>query len=364
MPTTMKTDRRSFLRNGALAGAALAASTTLSRGVRAAPAITQGDIDILRFLAAVEIVEADLWKQYNELCGIRDNEIPGNAGGGNNAFTKALNVLDEDMSQYVHDNTDDEFSHVAFINAYLVSKGAQAVSLEQFRTLPSSQATGAVKTAKRITNLTQLTVDTSWWTRYRDDSHNPDLDGFGVFPQAIPDLANGKFKAIPKTDADTTNATHLQAIANTAAFHFAAIEQGGSSLYPTLALKVVSVEVLQILISIGPSETMHFQTWQDKAGNAPALTDPTNGLRFPDLSQDSVGQRFLNNLIMPEPAPFISRSLPRCSVIRPVSTDTRTFGAVVAVEGLIKSGLFTGQSSAFFTFIRNLAQRADAASRF
>jgi hypothetical protein len=363
MPTDMKTDRRSFLRNSALAGVAFAASTSLSRGqgVVAGGYITQGDIDILRFFAAVELVEADLWQQYNELCGIQDNEVPG--GSGNPAYTEALNVLDEDMSQYVHDNTDDEFSHAAFINAYLVSKGAHPVSLAQFRTLPGSQARGANKNKKRLTNLLQLTVDTSWWTRYRDDAHNPDLDGFGVFPQAVPDLAKGKFRAIPKTDADTTNKTHLQAIANTAAFHFGMIEQGGSSLYPTLALKASSPEVLRILLSIGPSETMHFQTWQDKAGNAPALTDPTNGLTFPDLSKDSVGQLFLNNLIMPEPSPFISRKLPRCSVIRPVSTSTKIFGAVVAVEGFIKSGLFAGQSSAFLGLIRNLAAKADAAER-
>src|SRR5213079_1859348 len=162
--------------------------------------------------------------------------------------------------------------------------------LERFRTLQGSQATGADKNKKRLTNLLQLTVDTSWWTRYRDDSHNPDLDGFGVFPQAVPDLANGKFRAIPKNNTDLANSIHLQAIANTAAFHFASIEQAGSSLYPTMALKASNLEVLRILLSIGPSETMHFQTWQDKAGNAPALTDPTNGLTFPDLTNSSVGE--------------------------------------------------------------------------
>jgi len=355
-------NRRSFLRTGAIASTALAASASFPWAQEImSGSLSRGDGDILRLFAALEILETDFWQQYNELGGVQDKEVPG--GSGNPAYTEALNTLDEDMSVYVHDNTDDEISHFQFLNAYLVMKGAKPVDLERFRTLPGSQATGADKTKKRLTNLLQLTIDTSWWTRYRDDSHNPDIDGFSVFPQAVPDLAKGKFKAIPKTDADTTDETHLQAIANTAAFHFASIEQAGSSLYPTMALKASNPEVLRILLSIGPSETMHFQTWQDKAGNAPPLTDPTNGLTFPDLTQESVGELFLNNLIMPEPCPFISRRLPRCSVIRPVSNSAGVFGAVVAVEGLIASGLFAGQSQSFFDFILGLARKADAATR-
>ena len=362
MSRNINAGRRKFLQTSAMAGTAFVASTSipLAQGIQNA-AITQGDINILRLFAALEIIETDLWQQYNELGGIQDKEVPG--GSGNPAYTEALNNLDADMSQYVHDNTDDEISHFTFLNAYLVSKGAQPVDLEPFRTLRGSQATGADKSKKRLTNLLELTVDTSWWTRYRDDAHNPDLDGFSVFPQAVPDLANGKFRAIPKNDADTTNQTHLQAIANTAAFHFGFIEQAGTSLYPTMALKASNSEVLRILLSIGPSETMHFQTWQDKAGNAPPLTDPTNGLTFPDLTQPSVGQLFLNNLIMPEPCPFIGRKLPRCSVIRPVSTSPGVFGAVVAVEGFIADGLFAGQTQAFLDFILRLARKADAAER-
>ena len=219
MSRNINAGRRKFLQTSAMAGTAFVASTSipLAQGIQNA-AITQGDINILRLFAALEIIETDLWQQYNELGGIQDKEVPG--GSGNPAYTQALNNLDEDMSQYVHDNTDDEISHFTFLNAYLVSKGAQPVDLEPFRTLRGSQATGADKSKKRLTNLLELTVDTSWWTRYRDDAHNPDLDGFSVFPQAVPDLANGKFRAIPKNDADTTNQTHLQAIANTAAFHF------------------------------------------------------------------------------------------------------------------------------------------------
>jgi hypothetical protein len=215
------------------------------------------------------------------------------------------------MPQYVHDNTDGEFTHFDFVNAYLTSKGAQPANLESFRKLKGSQEDGANKNKLWLTNLMQFTIDTSWWTRYRDDAHNPDLGPSFVFPQAVPDLFKGPHTAIPRDNNDTTDNTHIQAIANTAGFHFATIEQGGSSLYPTLALTVTHPEVLRILLSIGPTETMHFQTWQDKAGNAPPLKDPITGLVFPDLNSPPFGgELFQTNLIMPEPCPFLSRKLP------------------------------------------------------
>ncbi|HEY4848634.1 MAG TPA: ferritin-like domain-containing protein [Methylocella sp.] len=357
-------DRRSFLKTGTIAGTALVAGASgaiaqqvANTGNSNAP-LTKGDIDILRFLAVAEILESDLWEQYNELGGIQDSEEP--AGSGNEEYTEALKKLDGDMDQYIHDNTDDEKSHRNFINAYLVSKGVAAVNLDAFRTLPGSQATGANKNKKRLTNLMQLKIDTSWWTRYRARFRNPDLDPSFVFPQAIPSLFAGHFPAIPRTDADLEPARHIQAIANTAAFHFATIEQGGSSLYPALARRVTHPEVLLILLSIGPTETSHFQTWHDKAGNAPPLTDPTNGLVFPNLNAPPFGgQRFQTNLIMPEPCPFLSRNFPPCSIIRPIVT----FGAVAAVTGLAASGLFTGQSQAFFNAATALAKAADAATR-
>ncbi len=134
--------------------------------------LTKGDAAILRFLAAAEILETDLWVQYNELGGIQDSEVPG--GSGSAPYTAALQVLDGDMPQYIHDNTEDEFTHEDFINAYLASKGADIVNLDQFRTLPSSTATGA-RQIGRLTNLMELTVDTSWWTRYRSRTMNPDF---------------------------------------------------------------------------------------------------------------------------------------------------------------------------------------------
>jgi hypothetical protein len=350
--------RRSFLRSGLagpVMGAAFLSAGSPSRAF-ADDGPTQGDIDILRFLAAAEIIETDLWQQYNELAGIQDIEVPG--GSGNPQFTKAVEKLDADMAQYIHDNTEDEMSHFTFINGYLSSIGAQSVNLDAFRTLPSSTATGAQQ-IMRLTNLMQLTVDTSWWTRYRSRTKNPDFGD--TFVPAIPGLAQGKFPAIPRSNADLKPAKHLQAIANTAGFHFATIEQGGTSLYPQLAQRVTSLEVLRILLSIGPTETAHFQTWQDKAGNIIPLTDPTNGLVFPDLNKSPFGgEDFQTNLIMPEPTVFLSADLPACSIIRPTETAG---AAMAAVTALTNSGLFIGQTPPFFATLQDLATRADAAQR-
>jgi hypothetical protein len=347
--------RRSFLAGvGATAlGAGLLAEVPEAS---AATRLTKGDEAILRFLAALEIIESDLWQQYNEFGGIQDGEVPG--GSGNAAYTNALTQLDGDMPQYVHDNTDDEFTHFKFINAYLRSRGGRPVSLDRFRTLPSSRASGAQQ-IKRLTNLMELTVDTTWWTRYRSSNKNPDLGD--NLPQAVPDLAKGRFPAIPRTNDDLKPDKHIQAIANTAGFHFATIEQGGTSLYPSLAQRVHDPEVLRILLSIGPTETMHFQTWSDKAGNAPALTDPTNGLTFPDLNSAPFGgELFQTNLIMPEPTAFLSRKFPRVSIIRPTDTHGAAMGAV---NFFVADGLFRGQSPEFFTFMKGLARAADAARR-
>jgi hypothetical protein len=364
-----KANRRSLLKKGLATGAFSLGGAFLGGGVSAFAddeddqerrnhRLTKGDAALLRFAAAAEILEADFWIQYNELGGIQDSEEP--SGSGNPAYTAALSVLDSDMAQYIHDNTDDEITHFTFLNAYLVEKGAEPINLEPFRTLPGSTATGS-SGKPRLTNLMQLTLDTSWWTRYRSSMNNPDLDPTFVFPQAVPDLFKGQFPAIPRTDADLTPSLHLQAIANTAGFHMPTIEQGGNSLYPAMAQRATSVEVLRILISIGPTETMHFQTWQDKAGNAPPLTDPTNGLVFPDLNSSPFGtEKFQTNLIMPEPCPFLNRKLPVCSVIRP--TETRGIAKNV-VNFLTAMGLFIGQSPAFFELLGELAADADQARR-
>src|SRR5881227_2114314 len=359
--------RRSFLGNTIAIGAGTMGAGLLAsiRTAEASGGLTPGDAALLRFPAALELLEADFWIQYNELGGVQDSEVPG--GTGNLLYTAALALLDEDMAQYIHDNTDDEITHHTFLNAYLVSKGAAPANLDPFRTLMGSTATGVnpALIGHRLTNLTQLTVDTSWWTRYRDDSHNPDLDPNFVFPQAVPTLAVNQHTAIPRTDADTSDPNFLQAIANTAAFHFPTIEQGGNSLYPSLAQRATHTEVLRILISIGPTETMHFQTWSDVAGNAPPLTavDPVTGVSvtFPDLNSPPFGgEDFQTNLIMPEPCPFLSRKLPVVSIIRPTQTKGIAMGVV---NFLTAMGLFIGQSPEFFAFMRDLAEDADEARR-
>ena len=388
-------NRRKFLKNGMLAaGAATVGAGIMTGGFSAfgsdreddsdrAP-ITKGDIAILTFLSALEQVEEDLWRQYSELGGTQDNEVSG-LNGGNALYQAALQILDGDMAQYIHDNTDDEISHHRFLNHYLASKGAKKVDLSAFATLPSSKADGA-RQIGRLTNLTQLTVDTSFWSRYRSIT-NPDFDPNAPFAQAVPSLNVKQHTAIPRSNADTNNSTisgdntqsitaHLQAIAFTAGFHFAFIEQGGSSLYPALAPKVTNLEVLRILLSIGPSEVMHFQTWQDKAGNALPISDTDNGpggtgatVTFSTLSaaQGETDPESLNgdtlqaNLIMPEPTHFIDPALKPVAIIRP--TSTKFGGAVASVQSFADDGLFIGQPKHFLDILFDLANEADNARR-
>jgi hypothetical protein len=358
--------RRSFLKGLGIAGATLSASALLraessAQTTRSSGKLSKGDAALLKFAAAAELIEADLWQQYNELGGVQ---------GGNPAYIAALSNLDGDMPQYVADNTDDELSHAAFLNAYLILKGEEPVDLDVFRTLPSSQASGA-KNIGRLTNLMKLNVDLSWYTRYRS-SKNPD---FGVKLKGPFTIENQP--AIPLNDSDTPpnqpqpvppttpQESRMQAIANTAGFHFAFIEQGGASLYPTLAFKATDPEVLRILISIGGVEIDHFGLWHDKAGNAVAqplagVTDPETGLTFPDLNALN-SELDQTNLILPEPCTFISKSLPQCSVIRP--TLTQNGGAVATIKAFTDDLLFLGQSPAFFSLVNKLANEADSVKR-
>jgi hypothetical protein len=354
--TSGAANRRSFLKNTIVAGAAatvgagLLARSTPAFGQEAnASSVTAGDIALLRFAAAAELIEADLWQQYAELGGL--------SFGRQNSYQRALQQLDSDGSQYVQSNSNDEASHAAFLNAYLESLGAEPVDFDAFRTLPSSQAEGALQIG-RLTDIMDLTVDTSWYTRYRSAT-NPD---FGAnFPQAI-NLVN--LPGIPRNNDDFGPAKHIQAIANTAAFHFGMIEQTGTSLYPVLAQKARNAEVLKILLSIGGDEVMHFLEWVDFAGNAvqppiAPLTDPTNGLTFPNFNATGNPQ-LQTNLIFGIATEFISPRLPLCSVIRP--TNTKGF-AVGVVQALTNSGHFIGQSPLFFKTFMRIAEQADAAQR-
>ena len=356
-------NRRSFMKTGMLAGGAATIGAGLLSG--GSPAfgedddrddrLSRGDVAILRFLAAAELIESDLWTQYTELGGV--------TSGTQNRYQLALQFLDGDGSQYITSNTLDEVSHATFINAYLESKGADPVNLDKFRNLKGSQATGA-KDIGRLTNLMQLNVDTSWYIRYRSET-NPDFGA--TFPQAI--KINSR-TAIPRNDVDFEGEDHIQAIADTAAFHFGSIEQGGSSLYAALSQKVSSAEVLRITLGIGGDEIAHFLEWVDFAGNAvqgppfdfnnqqSPVTD--NGLTFPNFNNPP-NPLLQTNLIFPVPCEFISPQLPKCAVIRPLSDQFG--GAMAAVESLTGSGLFTGQSGQFLATLSALATAADSARR-
>jgi len=402
----LSSNRRSFLKKGvAAAGAA-----TMGVGLLNSPARTfaqekaasngrlnRGDAAILRFLQALEMIEADLWRQYAELGGAGAN-VPGTVGNSPidlifqgapvptalaPLYITGLQQLDGDMPQYIDDNTDDEISHESFLRNYLEAKGEAVADLSKFSNLPPSQVPGVPNTG-RLTNLTQLTVDTTWWTRYRSDSKNPDLGD--TFDNAIPTLAVGKHTAIPRSNADLIAdpnqpggvSKHTQAIANTAGFHFAFIEQGGSSLYPQLAQRVSNVEVLRILLSIGPSEVAHFQTWHDKAGNAIQLTDTDTGfpgstgatVTFPNLNDPThtaaQADELQTNLIMPEPTIFLNKKFGPVSIIRPTETKG---AAMAAVQSFVDDGLFightsnSGKSDGFVELMRELAEEADDARR-
>ena len=398
-----KTNRRSFLKNGSVAvGAAAVGAGLLADSVTAFAQdntglpITRGDIAILRFLSGLEQVEADLWIQYAELGGATNQGLSaidlvqngkkintGLAPG----YVTALQALDGDMPQYIVDNTDDEISHHAFLNNYVQSFGAKPVDLSPFAILPPSQVTGVPQTG-RLTNLKQLKVDTSWWTRYRSAVQNPDLGG--TFENAVPDLAANPHTAIPLNDNDIAGVTqnpdgtfnipnHLQAIANTAGFHFGFIEQGGTSLYPSLAQKVTNLQALRVLLSIGPSETMHFQVWHDKAGNAPNITD--GNLSFPNLNagiDPNTGSTtvqegtvstpapdlFQTNLIMPEPTIFLNSKFGPVAIIRPTNPHLVAQGAV---QSFVDDGLFinpaSGQNTGIVAALMQLAEEADEARR-
>jgi hypothetical protein len=353
--------RRSFLRRLGLGAALLAPGAALLSGSGKALAangsqtLTPGDVAILQLLAAAELIEADLWQQYKELGGV---DAP------DSGYKEGLVILDGDQPQYISDNTDDEMSHAAFLNAYLKSKGEQQVDLKQFARLAPSQVSFVPQTG-RLTNLKQLTVDTSWWTRYRSTTN---ADFGATFPNAVPSLDIGLHTAIPRNNSelgDPNNPSdHVKAIAFTAGFHFGYIEQGGTSLYATLAQKVTSLEVLQILLSIGGSEIMHFQTWQDKAGNATPLTDfdPINNssVTFTDLTTGQP-ETLQANLIMPEPCEFISPKLPPCAIIRP--SGPGQLDATGVINSFITDGLFRGQPPQFLQLINSLASAADASQR-
>jgi hypothetical protein len=372
LPSKRSVDRRSFMKGGLLAGGAVMGAGLLAKGTLARAqsggggSLNAGDVAILQFLAAAELIEADLWTQYAELGGIGNNppiEVDPNQTLNN--YQIALSNLDGDGPQYITSNTLDEVSHANFLNAYLQSRGAAPVDFTKFETLPGSTATGS-SGKLRLTNLMQLTVDTSWYVRYRTAA-NPDKGA--SFPQALT-LQN--VYAIPRNNDDFNGASnpnfpgndHVQAIANVAGFHFGYIEQGGSSLYAAMSQKVTDPEVLEITLGIGGDEIAHFLEWVDFAGNgvqAPVapFTDSISGLSFPNFFKP-LKKRTQPSLIFPVPFEF-KGDLPHVSMIRPL-TD-KFGGAVATINSFTADGLFIGQSQEFLNLLNTMAAAADAAVR-
>jgi hypothetical protein len=367
--------RRSFLQGSLAAGAAVMGASALS-GSRlfAAPVapLSAGDVAILQFLAAAELIESDLWTQYAELGGIGNDqpiEVNPNPNPPLNNYQLALSNLDTDGPQYISSNTLDEISHATFLNAYLEYRGARPVNFDKFRTLNGSTATGS-SGIKRLTNLMNLTVDTSWYVRYRSAT-NPDFGA--TFPQAITlknvtaiPRDNNDFNGAPLQGGSLPGNEHVQAIANVAAFHFGYIEQGGSSLYAAISKRVSDVEVLDVTLGIGGDEIAHFLEWVDFSGNgvqspvAP-FTDPISKLTFPNFFGPPLNPSIQPSLIFPVPCEFIDASLPRVSVIRPL-TD-KFAGAVATIASFTADGLFIGQSEEFLDTLMDMATAADAAQR-
>jgi len=333
--------RRDVLKAGAMAGAALGLGSLITDDRAYASGksnITAGDIAILQFLRVAEALETDLWEQYTEL-------VENNPG-----YAAAIKDVDPALAQWIMDTVRDERSHYTFITAYLESIGVTPADLSSFYTLPPPPVKGLAPTL-RLTNLTDLTVNTNWYARYRT-SANPD---FGDQSPQIANIVN--LPAIPTQNG--LDAGTLKQIAYTSIFHFASIEQGGASLYTQFLPKITNLDVLRIAAGIGPTEAIHFGVFQTALGRMDGYTSPDGTVMFPNLSNN----RQLSFSVMPAPCNFLKAggALPLNSVIRPSSTPVA--GAVAAATGLTNSGLFTGQSQAFFNAAGALATAADAAKR-
>lgn len=331
--------RRSFFKKTAAGAAVAIPSLAVINGTEMAcagpmPSLNDGDVAVLQFLVVAELVEGDLWGQYCELAT------------NNPGYRNALQKIDESLPDYIRGVFKNECSHATFINAFLIAAGKTPINLDAFRTLPSVPVEGA-KDIGRLTNLKNLTIDTSYYQRYRQ-AGNPDFGD--AFPQVV-NIVNQA--AVPTSES--IGGDELRSIAQTATFHFAAIEQGGSSLYNSFITKVTGLDVLAILASIGPMEVYHFAVFQTALERIRKLGGH-DGPNFPDIRENPN-----RGDIMPEACTFLDKSLPLCSVVRPRNTNLA--GAVAAATGLVDSGLFLGQSQAFFDAVVPLAKAADAALR-
>ena len=341
-PNQSGVDRRDFLKRLGLAGAAVPVGAALLTG--GAPAIVRaqtatgfnaGDVAILRFLNLAEFVGADLYSQISDLA---------NTAG---PFRAALQAIDPFLPFYIFQSARDEISHALWLNAFLSSRGLPTVDVNPFRTLPSSRATGAAQVG-RLTNLTMLNVDTSYYNRLRQN-FNPDLG-----PEA-PQIATivGQ-PAIPVDDS--RSALEVQVAAYTATFYIGFQSAGEVGNYGSFQPKVTSPVLSQIFAGITPVEGVHLDFTQAALVNIAGLDAGPNAV-FPDLrSRPQFAHKF-----SPRPTKFIDPSLPNIAVARPGTTEL--IGAVALVRRLTAANLFLGQSAAFMAQGMELAAAADAAVR-
>ncbi|MGE3290648.1 MAG: ferritin-like domain-containing protein [Geminicoccaceae bacterium] len=340
-------ERRTFLRTAgqiAAGGLAAAPAIALTRSAAGQAPAAQGagpvptgypigrDVAVLRFLAAAEQIETDLWQQYAELAQ------------NNHGYSEALEKIDDDLGIYSVDVTEDELSHARFINAYLKSIGEHPVDLSRFATIMPPPVDG-LRQVGRLTNLTRLSIDTSYYLRYRS-AENPD---FGFVPPQIATIRGRP--AIPTRNGLSDR--ELSGIAQTAAFHFPSIEQGGTSLYDQFAPVIRSNEVVRIVSSIYATEAIHYAIFRDSLTGVTGFDSGDGTLMIPNLTEG----RHESSRVMPRPCDFLRRGLPKCAVIRPSSTALA--GARATAGALKRSGLFTGQSPAFFAALGALADAAD-----
>jgi hypothetical protein len=316
-------------------------------------ALTKRDVAILRFFSAIELIESDLWQQYDELGGVTE--------GSQNPYQLALQFLDGDGSQYVTSNTLEEISHSTYLNAYLDTEGVDPVDFDRFRTLRGSWSTIAQKVG-RLTNLKHLDIDTTWYARYRQ-AEDPGFKSSSLKAMRIVNR-----QAIPRSDADFEGPSHVQAIANTAAFHFGYIEYLVSSLYATFSHKMRRAKVLKVALGIGGNEISHFLSWVDFAGSAVQwppfqsvnLPSPLDGF---DLSlttnAEVVDHLECSGLNFPIPPDVTSEFLNDCAALIPL--ETCFGGAVNTINHFSQNGLFVGQSPEFLRTLLQMAEEADNA---
>ena len=308
--------------------------------------LTKSDVTILRFLAAIELIESDLWQQYDELGGV--------AEGAQNPYQLALQFLDDRASRYITENAVDEISHSTYLNAYLESEGADPVNFDRFRSLPGSLSKIAQDTG-RLTNLLHLSMDTSWLFHARQ------MEDSKIDPPGIVRITNRP--AIPHTDADLGNAARIQEIAKTAALHFGYVEHLVSSLYATFSNKVQRAKVLKVALGIGGNEVAHLLGWMDSGyGSLWAPFQCARALAQIPSSADeaTMAARFISSgLNFPIPPSPTNEFLAGCATLLPV--EARYGGAVDTINLFSQNGIFVGQSPEFLWMLLQMAEDADSA---